>query len=465
MFLKDVYVNRRNRLRNALKNGLILILGNNESPMNYPANGYHFRQDSNFLYFFGTDIPGLAGIFDIDNGKDYLFGNDVDIEDIIWMGTQKKIAEYGSDTGVDAVEQYSRLYDYIELALKQKRTIHYLPQYRAENKMQLGKILGINPEKINDYTSVELIKAIVTLREVKDKHEIAEIEKWSEVAYEMHVTAMKMTRAGIFEREIAGIIEGIAIKNGGQVSFPVICSVNGEILHNHYHGNMLREGKLLLTDAGAESAMHYATDITRTYPVNGKFTQKQKEIYQIVLDANNAATKASKPGVPYQDIHLITAKVIAEGLKNLGLMKGDTGEAVSSGAHALFFPHGLGHMMGLDVHDMEDLGENFVGYDDEIKRINEFGIAYLRLGKRLKSNFVVTNEPGLYFIPALIDQWKKDNKLTQYINYHTVDQYRDFGGIRIEDDLLITGTWCRILGKKRVPVTIEEIENTVGIME
>jgi len=462
MFSKEVYVKRRNNLRKSVKSGIILLLGNNESPMNYPANGYHFRQDSNFLYFFGLDIPGLAGIIDVDNGVDYLFGNDVDIEDIIWMGPQKKMKEYGADTGINEVEPFLKLNTYVDFAVKQSRTLHYLPPYRAENKIQLGKISGVYPDRVRDYSSIELIKAVIALREIKDEFEIADIEKCSDVVYEMHVSAMQMTRPGIYEREIAGTIEGIALKNGGLVSFPVICSVNGEILHNHYHGNMLREGKLLITDAGAESALHYATDITRTYPVSGKFTQKQMEIYQIVLDANNAATASSKPGVPYQHVHLIVSQVIAEGLKSLGLMKGDMKEAVRAGAHAMFFPHGLGHMMGLDVHDMEDLGENYVGYDDEIKRIDQFGTAYLRLGKKLKPNFVLTNEPGIYFIPALIDQWKNEKKFEQYIDYQKLDQYRDFGGIRLEDDLLITDTGCRLIGKKRIPITVEEIEKTVG---
>ncbi|MCX6257825.1 MAG: aminopeptidase P family protein [Bacteroidia bacterium] len=462
MFPKELYINRREQLRKKLQSGIVLLPGNLESPMNYPSNGYHFRQDSNFLYFFGVDLPGIAGILDIDEGKDILFGNDTDIEDIIWMGPQKSMKEFGTDSGASRVEPYSGLATYIGSAIAKGRTIQYLPPYRPENKMIMGKLLGIYPDRIRDYSSVQLIRAIISLREIKDRYEIEDIEKCEDVAYEMHTTAMKMARPGILESEISGVIEGIALKYGGMISFPVICSIRGEILHNHNHGNLLKEGDLLITDAGAESSLHYASDITRTFPVTGKFTQKQKDIYQIVLDANNTVTASSKPGMTYQSVHLQAARVIAGGLKDLGLMKGDIDEAVAAGAHAMFFPHGLGHMMGLDVHDMEDMGEDYVGYDSEISRIDQFGTAYLRLGKRLKPGFVITNEPGIYFIPELISQWKNDNKFSQFINYPAVEQYLGFGGIRLEDDILITESGCRILGKKRVPVTINEIENIVG---
>lgn len=460
MFNAEIYTERRNRLKKNIKSGLVLLLANNESSMNYSANTYHYRQDSNFLYFYGIDLPGLVGIIDIDSGNDYLYGNNIDIDDIIWMGKQPTIDELAAKSGIKNTASLSKLTEVINSAIKQGKIIHFLPPYRADNKLYLESLLGIHPSRQKEYSSVELIKAIVALRSIKDRYEIAEIEKAAEVGYNMHYTAMKMAKPGIFEREIAGIIEGICLSEGGSVSFPVILSINGEILHNHNHGNLLKDGDLLICDAGAETSMHYASDFTRTFPVNGKFTQKQKEIYEIVLNANNAAREASKPNITYQSVHLTASKVIASGLKEIGLMKGDIDEAVKQGAHCLFFPHGLGHMMGLDVHDMEDMGEDYVGYDDEIKRINQFGTAYLRLGRKLQPNFVITNEPGIYFIPALIDLWKKENKFTEFINYSKIENYMDFGGIRIEDDILITETGSKIIGK-RLPATVQEIEETM----
>ncbi len=457
MFDPKIYSERRNRLKKKISNGLILIPGNSDSPMNYPANPYHFRQDSSFLYFFGLDYPGLAGVMDAESGIDYIFGNDVDIDDIIWMGPQKTIKEKSIDVGVENTAPFDKLQEFLNEAKQKGRKIHFLPPYRAENKILLKNLLGIPAEELKNNASVELTKSVVDLRSVKDIGEIAEIEKACKIGYEMHIIAMKMCSPGKYEREIAGAIEGIALSNGGMVSFPVILTQNGETLHNHYHGNILQEGNLMLTDAGAETSMHYASDFTRTIPVNGKFSQKQKEIYEIVLNANNTSTEATMPGVTYQSIHLIAAKTIAQGLKDLGLMKGDVDEAVKNGAHALFFPHGLGHMMGLDVHDMEDLGENLVGYDEETKRIDQFGTAYLRMGRKLQPGFVITNEPGIYFIPALIDKWQNEGTNKDFINFEKVNEYRNFGGIRIEDDILVTGDSCRHLGK-RLPVTIKDIE-------
>jgi Xaa-Pro aminopeptidase len=319
-----------------------------------------------------------------------------------------------------------------------------------------GIRIADQPDKI----SVELIKAVVSLRNIKDKFEIEEIEKAAAIGHLMHVTSMKMAKPGVLEREIAGAIEGIALAHGAMTSFPVILSQNGETLHNHDHSQYLQKGRLMVTDAGAETMMHYASDFTRTIPVGGKFSQKQKEIYQIVLNANNEATKAIAPGVTYQSVHLLAAKVIATGLKEIGLMQGDVDEAVKAGAHAMFFPHGLGHMLGLDVHDMENLGENYVGYDEEVSRIQQFGTAYLRLGRRLQPGFVLTNEPGIYFIPALIDLWKKENKFNEFINYNKVEEYIGFGGIRLEDNILVTETGCRMIGQ-RIPVTVEEVEKTM----
>ncbi len=457
MFDKNVYIERRKRLKNILKSGVVLLLGNQESPMNYPSNTYRFRQDSNFLYFFGLDEPGLAAIIDIDNNKEYLFGNDIDIDDIIWMGPQAIMKDKADLCGITLVKEFDHLVDYIEKVITEKKEIKYLPPYRANNKLFLSKILNKDVAHLKEEASSELIKAIVSLREIKDELEIAEIEKIMETGYRMHTTAMKMAKAGVVEQEIAGAIEGIALSNGGCVSFPVILSIHGETLHNHNHGNILKVGDLLLIDAGAESSMHYVSDHTRVVPVGGKFSQKQKDIYNIVLKANTTAIESIKPGITYKSIHLQAAKVIADGLKELGLMKGDTNEAVNKGAHALFFPHGLGHMMGIDVHDMEDLGENFVGYDDDIKRSDLFGTAYLRLGKVLKPGFVLTVEPGIYFIPALISLWKNDNKFTEFINYDKVIEYINFGGIRIEDDVLVTENGHKVFGRP-IPKTVEEIE-------
>jgi len=462
MFKKEVYINRRAELKKLMNKGIALFLGNVDSPMNYPDNIFHFRQDSSFLYFFGIEHPGMAAIIDFETGDEVIYGDDVDIEDIIWMGVQPSIKEKAEKVGVNKTAPFNKLADAINLAVSSnKRPIHYLPPYRGESKIILGDLLGIHPSRVNDYRSLELVKAVIKLRSIKDKYEIAEIEKACAVGYEMHVTAMKMAVEGELEQKISGIVESIPLKYGGHYSFPVILSQDGQTLHNHSHDGTLKQGRLMLTDAGAETAMRYASDFTRTVPVNGTFTQKQKEIYQIVLDANNAAMAITKPGITYQQVHLHAAKVIAQGLKDLGLMKGDVDAAVKAGAHAMFFPHGLGHMMGLDVHDMEDLGQIYVGYDDVTRPIDQFGTAYLRLGRKLEPGFVITNEPGIYFIPALIDKWQSEKINNDFINFDKVNQYRDFGGIRLEDDILITDKSCRLLGD-RIPITIDEIKNTVG---
>jgi len=462
MFKKDVYIKRRNRLKGKVKDGLILILGNPESPMNYPANTYHFRQDSDFVYFFGLDHPDFAGVIDVDEDKDYIFGDDVDIDDIIWMGPQPAVKDMAKKVGVEDTMPFEDLFELITNAVDKGRKIHFVPPYRAENMMLLEDLLEIKAKDTKAKASVELIKAIVELRSVKDEFEIAHLDEIMDVAFEMHTTAMKMAQPGIYERQIAGAIEGIALAYGGMVSFPVILSKRGETLHNHYHGNLLNNGDLMLVDCGFESPMHYATDHTRTSPVGGKFSQKQKEIYQIVLDANNNSTAATKPGVLYRDCHMIAAKTIAQGLKDLGLMKGNVEEAVNAGAHTMFLPHGLGHMMGLDVHDMEGLGEDYVGYDNETKRSEEFGTAYLRMGRKLQKGFVITNEPGIYFIPALIDKWYNEKINHEFINFDKVNQYRDFGGIRLEDDILVTDAGSRYLGKQRIPITVKEVEAIAG---
>lgn len=461
MFKPEVYQQRRDALRAKISDGIAVFLGNDESPMNYPANTFHYRQDSTFLYFFGLDLPGLAGVIDFDENKDYLFGNDFELDDIIWMGPQPSMKDQAALAGVENVKPLTDLGNFLQNAMQKGRKIHFLPLYRGETKIQFEKLTDIKIAEQPAKVSVELIKAVVSLRNIKDAFEIAELEKAAAIGYEMHVSSMRMAKPGVLERKIAGTIEGIALSHGAMVSFPVILSQNGETLHNHDHSQILQQGRLLITDAGAETMMHYASDFTRTFPVGGKFSQRQKDIYQIVLDANNTTTAAIKPGVTYQSIHLQVARVIASGLKEVGLMKGDVDEAVKQGAHAMFFPHGLGHMLGLDVHDMENLGENYVGYDEETKRIQQFGTAYLRLGRRLEPGFVLTNEPGIYFIPALIDLWQKEGKFTEFINYEKAREYIGFGGIRLEDDILVTETGCRLIGK-RIPITVKEVEDLMA---
>lgn len=460
MFNKEVYINRREKLKSSINGGIALFLGNMESPMNYLSNTFHFRQDSSFLYFFGLDFPGLAAVIDFDSGEEIIFGNDVDIDDIIWMGPQVTLSENAARVGISKSAPLKKLNDHIKEALNKGRRVHILPPYRGENKIWLEELFGISALRINDYASTELIKAIVDLRSVKEQVEIEEIKKACATGYDMHVTAMKMSKPGVWEQKIAGTIEGIAVAGGGMASFSIILSQNGETLHNHDHSQILKEGRLMLTDAGAETSLHYASDFTRTVPVGGNFTQMQREIYEIVLAANNRATELIRPGITYKSVHLAASEVIAGGLKELGLMKGDIKEAVANGAHALFFPHGLGHMMGLDVHDMEDLGQIYVGFDEETRPSAQFGLNALRMGRRLEPGFVITNEPGIYFIPALIDKWQNEKINSDFINFEKVNKYRNFGGIRLEDDILVTGTGSEIIGK-RVPISPEEIEKVM----
>jgi len=462
LFPKEIYWQRRKMLREEVGEGVILIPGNGESSMNYPANYYHFRQDSSFLYFFGINRPGFYGLCDVDKEQDFLYGDDFGIDDIIWMGEQPSVKSLAASVAVEHTGTLSSLESFLRECLQSGRKVHILPTYRGDQVITLAAMAGVDHEKIKSMVSLTLIDAVVKLRSVKDDHEIAEMEKAVDVARIMHTTAMKMAYPGNFERELAGAVEGIALSHGGPVSFPVILSMDGQTLHNHYHGNELVEGRMVVCDAGAETAMCYASDITRTFPVGGKFSDQQKDIYNIVLKANTETIQASKPGHTYREVHLMAAKIIAGGLKDLGIMKGDVDEAVAAGAHALFFPHGLGHMLGLDVHDMEGLGENHVGYNKEVKRADQFGLAYLRLGRKLEPGFVVTNEPGCYFIPALIDIWKSENKLGQFINYDQVEKYRGFGGVRIEDDVLITDEGSRVLGTP-IPKTVDEVEDTMRV--
>jgi len=461
MFDKQVYISRRKRLLEQVKDGLILLLGNSEASCNYLDNQYQFRQDSTFLYFFGLDKPDLAAVLDAETGEEIIFGNDVDIDDIIWMGPQPLLADQAAEVGVAKTAPLAKLADCLKEAQQKGRTIHFLPPYRNHNKLLLHRLLGVGFDEMKARVSVPLIKAVVALRLVKEPCEIAEIEKACALGYAMHVTAMKMMRLGMKEQEVVGIMEGVCKSGGKMIAFPTILSQHGETLHNHYHGAILEEGRLCVIDAGAEIDSNYCSDNTRTLPTGGKFTQKQKDIYNIVLAANDYAREASFPGVTYRDVHLGAAKIIVQGLKNLGLVRGDVDEMVAAGVQGLFMPHGLGHNMGLDVHDMEDLGENYVGYDPDQTRAKQLGLGSLRMARKLVPGHVITDEPGIYFIPALIEKWKSEGHNAQFVNFDKLESYYDFGGIRLEDDLLITGAGARILGPARIPITVEEVENTM----
>ena len=461
LFKAEVYQNRRTQLKKAVKSGIAIFLGNSEAPMNYPSNTYKYRQDSNFLYFFGLSIADIAAVIDFDENRDIIFGNDFEIDDIIWMGNQPTLASLAEKVGVKEVMPMAKLSEYIHTAQAAGRKVHFTPPYRGDNKIWLSNLTGINVNDIRNHASAELIKGIVNLRSAKEDCEIEQMENACEIGYKMHTAVMHRCVAGVPELELAGLAEGITLSYGNGVSFPIILSQHGETLHNHGHEAILKEGNMLLMDAGAENLMNYCSDNTRTLPVGGRFTQKQQEIYEIVLKANMDAIDAAKPGVYNKELHTLSCKVIAEGLSQLGLMKGDVDEAVRQGAHALFMPHGLGHQLGLDVHDMEDLGENFVGYDDTVSRSDIFGWSALRMARELKPGFIVTIEPGIYFIPQLIDIWKNEHKFEQFINYDKVEQYRDFGGIRIEDDLLITANGHKVLGPA-IPKSPKELEEIIG---
>ena len=460
MFEKEIYIHRRNVLKKEVGEGVILLPGNNEAPMNYPSNTYKFRQDSNFLYYFGIDRPDLAGIIDVDNNQEIIFGDEFTIDDIIWMGSQNTIAELSEKCGVLNTRTMKDLEQFLKNITNSNRTLHFLPQYRMDILLKISQYISIPPAEVNQNTSEKLIKSVIKQRSIKSEEEIEQIESAIEISYLMNTAAMQLTQPGKIESEIFGVIEGITLSIGNGVSFPVIFSVRGETLHNHNHENVMKNGDLALLDSGAESLLHYASDITRTFPVNGKFTSKQKDIYNIVLNSQINAIELCGPGVKFKDIHLETAKIIADGLKSCGLMKGNVEDAVSAGAHALFFPHGLGHMLGLDVHDMEGLGENLVGYGSDESRSDQFGLAYLRLAKELRPGFTVTIEPGIYFIPELINLWKSENKFSEFINYSRLEEYKKFGGIRIEDDILITESGSRVLGKIPIPKSVTDVEET-----
>ena len=456
MFQKDIYIQRRENLRKSVGQGLIFLMGNDESPMNYADNGFHFRQDSTFLYFFGLNQPSLAGILDCETGEDRIFGNDLTVEDFVWMGPQPSIANQSLQVGVTQSGDIASLMVLLETSSSKGRKIHFLPPYRPENKLKLFNWLGIHPFQVKEKASAELIKGVVNERNYKSSDEISEIRMACDRSVDMHTLAMRMAKPGITEAQIAAAVQQVAVEAGGQISFPIIATINGQTLHNHFHGNVLKDGDLFLLDAGAETAMGYAGDLSSTVPVNGRFTSKQKDIYSLCLDSHNTAISMLKPGIPFKEVYFESSRVIVRGLKDLGLMKGNVDDALVNGAHALFFPCGLGHMMGLDVHDMEDLGEVYVGYDGEPKS-TQFGLKSLRLGRKLEPGFVLTIEPGIYFIPELIDQWKARNHNLAYLNFERIEEYRSFGGLRNEEDFLITETGFELLGKQK-PKSIADVE-------
>jgi Xaa-Pro aminopeptidase len=461
MFSCCTYTQRRSELKKMVRSGIILVPGHDEAPMNYSANTYDFRQDSTFLYYFGLDKPGLFGMIDIDNGREIIFGNDYTLEEIIWRGPQESVADKAALAGVTKTLPLLALENEIQIGRGKGRAIHFLPQYRSENRIRMAALCGYgSAAEFESNMSIDLVKAVVAQRSLKSEEEVDEIEEAIAVSADMHALAKRITRPGIYEYEVAGAVQVLRGAKGSSSPFPTVCTVHGEVLHGHSHHNRMRQGDLLVLDCGADSPSHYASDITRTLPVGGRFGELQKQVYSIVLDANTSAASMMKPGVMFRHVHLHAARIIADGMKQLGFMKGDVEAAVEAGAHALFFPHGLGHLLGLDVHDMEGIGEKYTGYDDTVKRGEQFGLASLRFAKKLEPGMVLTVEPGIYFMPWLVAYWKSENRHTDFINYAKVEQYIDFTGIRIEDDVLVTGQGSRVLGKP-IPKRVEEIESAV----
>ena len=458
LFSKSTYVERRNELKKLVGSGLIVLFGNNDSPANYPSNTYKFRQDSSFLYYFGLHRNGLVGVIDVDNDREYLVGDEIDIEDIVWYGSVTSVAEMAEMTGVARTAAMRELPAIVESAKAQGEEVHFLPPYRFDNQIQIMDLLGIHPSQQKAAASLKLIAAVVKMRTTKTEEEIAELERAAEIGYEMHTTAMRLCRPGITEQYIGGMVDGIANAYGCMVSFQTIATQHGEVMHGNPSTAKLEAGRLMLVDAGAETNENYCSDNTRTTPVSGVFTQKKKDIYNIVVECHDHVLEVAKPGVKWWDVHFAVCRIITERLQQLGLMKGDVEESLKAGAHAMFLPHGLGHSMGMDVHDMEGLGQVYVGFDNEVRPSTQFGTNALRFGRRLQKGFVVTDEPGIYFIPALIDDWKKNGTNAQFLNFDKIDEYRDFGGIRIEDDVLITDEGCRFIGSKRIPYHVEDVE-------
>ncbi|QJB32532.1 aminopeptidase P N-terminal domain-containing protein [Chitinophaga oryzae] len=461
MFAKETYINRRNRLQSDMGGGIILLPGNDDSGMNYRDNIYPFRQDSSFLYFIGLDRPGLTFVLDIDNNREILFGNEATVEEIMWTGPVDTLASAAARAGLTDIRPLSQLDHLLSQAVQQHRPVHYLPPYRPEHTLKLAAWLDMPVAAVSQGVSVPLVKAVIRQRAIKSTEEIAEIETAVNTTIDMQLKAMELAAAGVTETEIAGRLQAVAIAAGGNISFPVILTANGQFLHNHPHKTAFRDGQLVLCDCGAENAMRYAGDLTRTHPVNKTFSTAQREIYDIVYNAYKAAADAVRPGIRYKDVHLLACEQLAAGLISLGLMKGDAKEAVAAGAHALFFPCGLGHMLGMDVHDMENLGEEYVGYTEHLKKSTDFGLKSLRLGRELEEGFVLTIEPGIYFNPLLNAAWRAEGKHLAFINYDKLAAYDNFGGVRIEDDFLITAGGSRMLGRP-FATTATEIEDLIA---
>ena len=452
MFDKETYIRRRAELKKLVGEGVIVLFGNNEAPYNYPANSYApMRQDSSFLYYFGQHRDGLVGVIDIDKDEEWLFGDDIDVEDIVWMGFTPSVSDLAAEVGVSKTASLAELRSVCCKDVAAKRTVHFLPPYRYDTKLQIMDLLGIHPSQQKEAASLQLIKAVVKMRSTKELQEIAAIDRACDVGYEMHTTAQRLIKPGVTERYIGGQVDGIARSLASGTSFATIFTQHGEIMHGCPSEAPLEAGRLALCDAGCELD-DYCSDHTRTMPVSGKFTQQQQEIYDIVAQCHDYVLELARPGVRYMEIHFAVCRMMTERLKELGLMKGDTDEAVLAGAHALFLPHGLGHMMGMDVHDMEGLGQIYVGFDEKTRpNLKQFGTNCLRLGREIEEGFVMTDEPGIYFIPALIDDWKAKGHCKDFLCFDKIEAYRNFGGIRIEDDVLITKEGCRFLGSKRIP--------------
>ena len=462
MLTAETFIERREKLIKQVESGLILLVGHDESPMNFKDNVYPFRQDGSFLYYAGLNSPGMAALLDIEEGVWELFGNDPTVDEIVWTGPQESLFERGALVGFEDCRPMSELGDHLTTAVQTGRTVHYLPTCRAETIFKLGELLEIPERDVEKVASRELIQAVIAQRSIKSTEELEEIENALELSWDMHTLAMRLARPGMKEQEVVGAVDGLLGSKGAALAFPMIFTVRGEVLHNHNHGNVMAKGDLALFDAGAMSKTCYASDIPRTFPIGEGFSSRQRDIYEIVLAAQQTAIDGIAPDVKFEDLHVLAARTIAEGLKGIGLMQGDTDAAVEAGAHALFFPHGLGHMMGLDVHDMEGLGEDLVGYDATVERSPQFGRSFLRLAKKLEPGHVVTVEPGCYFIPQLIEQWKSEDKLAEFVAYDALDDWFEFGGVRIEDDVVVTTDGHRVLGKP-IPKTVDEIESLVSI--
>jgi Xaa-Pro aminopeptidase len=454
-----IYRARRQMLRETIPGGAILLPANHLAPRNYVDNPYPFRQDSHFLYYTGISHPGLALLLE-DDGREVVYGPPEDPDDLVWFGPQPSLEDHAATAGVGEVASLDALKQRLTSLETADGRVHYLPPYRDERRMLLAEFLGADPRTIDAGVSDELVRAVIDQRNVKSDEEVAEIEDALAVTAEMYRAAMAATKPGRTEAEIAAALQRPAHANGRELAFPPIVTVRGEVLHNHFYGNTLSEGDLMVIDSGSESPAFYASDITRSWPVSGTFSPEQRAVYEIVLTTQLAAIDLASPETSNREVHLCAARTIIEGLIEIGLMQGEVEDALAEGAHALFYPHGIGHMLGLDVHDMEDLGDE-VGYPGGEPRSEQFGLSLLRMVRKLEPGFVITIEPGIYFIPALIERWRSEDRHSAFIRYDRLDAFIGFGGIRIEDDVLITDTGSRVLGPG-IPKMVEEIEAAVG---